>query len=198
MIEQTTIDKIFDTANIVDVISDFVTLKKRGVNYIGLCPFHNEKTPSFTVSQTKGIYKCFGCGKAGNSIGFIIEHEKMSFVEAIKYLGAKYHIEIIEKEQTPEEKEKIDERESLLVVTEYAKNYFANILNNNTDGKTIGLSYLKAAVPDIKHNPDVLNFLGGFAEWGFFSRLFFNQFSNDFDSIGLVFCGYFKGVCTGA
>ena len=102
MIDQQTIAKIMDAAQIVDVVSDFVTLKKRGVNYLGLCPFHNEKTPSFTVSPAKGIFKCFGCGKGGNSVHFIMEHEQLSYADALRFLAKKYHIEIIEKEQTDE------------------------------------------------------------------------------------------------
>ena len=104
MIDQATIQKIFDTADIYDVISEFVNLKKRGVNYVGCCPFHNEKTGSFTVSPAKGIYKCFGCGKGGNVVNFIMEHEQMSYVEALRWLAAKYHIPIEEKELTEEER----------------------------------------------------------------------------------------------
>ena len=104
MIDQATIQKIFDAADIYEVVSDFVSLKKRGVNYLGLCPFHNEKTGSFTVSPAKGIYKCFGCGKGGNAVNFIMEHEQMSYVEALKYLAEKYHIPIEEKELTEEQK----------------------------------------------------------------------------------------------
>ena len=100
MIDQFTIDKIIESSNIVDVIQEYISLKKRGVNFLGLCPFHNEKTPSFTVSPSKGIYKCFGCGKGGNSVNFIMEHEKVSYVEALKTLAKKYNIDIVEKELT--------------------------------------------------------------------------------------------------
>ena len=143
MIDQSSIDKVFETAEIVDVVQDFVTLKKRGVNYLGLCPFHNEKTPSFTVSPAKGIYKCFGCGKGGNSVNFIMEHENLSFYEAIKYLAAKYHIELIETQLSEEDQKQKDERESLLTVTEFANKYFQRILHNDDEGKAIGLSYFK-------------------------------------------------------
>ena len=102
MIDRTTIDKVIDTANIVEVVSDFVTLKKRGVNYVGLCPFHDDKTPSFYVSPAKNLCKCFACGKGGNAVHFIMEHEQLTFPEAIRWLAQKYHIEIEEKEMTPE------------------------------------------------------------------------------------------------
>ena len=110
MIEQETVDKIFEAANIVDVVSEFVSLKKRGTNYFGCCPFHNEKTPSFSVSRSKNLYKCFGCGKAGNAVNFIMEHEQISYYEALKYLANKFHIEIKETERTPEEQERHDDR----------------------------------------------------------------------------------------
>src|SRR5512138_1601344 len=120
VISQETIQQIVSRIDIIDVVGDYVKLKKRGVNYLGLCPFHNEKTPSFTVSPNKEIYKCFGCGKAGNSVNFIMEHEHLTYPEALKYLAKKYHIEVVEKEMTPEEVEKQNERESLLVITSYA------------------------------------------------------------------------------
>ena len=103
MIPKETVDRILDTAQIVDVVGDFVTLKRRGANYTACCPFHNEKTPSFYVSPSKGIYKCFGCGKSGTTVGFVMEHESMSYVEALKYLAAKYHIEVVEKEDSAED-----------------------------------------------------------------------------------------------
>ncbi len=143
MIERETIDKIFDTVDVVDVIGDFIHLKKRGVNYLGNCPFHNEKTPSFTVSPSKGIYKCFGCGKGGNSVNFIMEHEKLSYVDALKFLAKKYHIEVVEKELTPEEKEKKDARESLMIVSEFAAKTFQDNLLNSEEGKAVGLKYFK-------------------------------------------------------
>lgn len=145
MIDRATIDKIIDTAEIVDVVGDFVSLKRRGANYIACCPFHNEKTPSFSVSPSKGIYKCFGCGKAGNAVGFIMEHEQMTYVEALKYLGRKYGIEVKEEEETAEDIADKQRRESLLVVSEFAKDYFINTLFNTQVGKAIGLSYFKEA-----------------------------------------------------
>jgi len=141
MIDQVTIDHIFETADIVEVISEFVSLKKRGVNWIGLCPFHNEKTPSFTVSQAKGIFKCFGCGKGGNVVNFIMEHESLSYPESLKWLAQKYNIEINEKEETPEEKLKKDERESMMIVSSYAQKYFSDFLWKENEGRTVGLSY---------------------------------------------------------
>ena len=125
MIDHSTIERIFDAAQITDVVSEFVSLKRRGVNLLGLCPFHNEKTPSFTVSPAKGIFKCFGCGKGGNAVNFIMEHEHLSYPEALRWLAKKYHIEIEEKEVTPEELAKQNERESILVVTQYAARQFS-------------------------------------------------------------------------
>ena len=143
MIDRETVDKIFDAIDIVDVVQDFVTLKKRGVNYLGLCPFHNEKTPSFTVSPSKGIFKCFGCGKGGNAVTFIMEHENLSYYEALKFLAKKYHIEIVEKEMTSEDVEKKNQIESSLIVTSYAQKYFTENLLNTDEGKNVGLSYFK-------------------------------------------------------
>ncbi|HPH72796.1 MAG TPA: DNA primase [Paludibacteraceae bacterium] len=143
MIDQQTIAKIMDAAQIVDVVSDFVTLKKRGVNYLGLCPFHNEKTPSFTVSPAKGIFKCFGCGKGGSAVHFVMEHEQLSYVEALRYLAKKYHIEIVEREQTDEEKLAQSERESLFAINDYAAKYFINNLNNTPEGEAVGMSYFR-------------------------------------------------------
>lgn len=143
MIDKGTIDKIFDAADIVDIVSDFVHLKKRGVNYLGNCPFHNEKTPSFTVSPAKGIYKCFGCGAGGNSVNFIMEHEQLSYVETLKYLAKRYHIEVVEKEMTNEEKEKQDARESMLIVNSFAQKTFTKNLLESQEGKAVGLKYFK-------------------------------------------------------
>jgi len=143
MIDQHTVDRIIAAADITEVVQDFVTLKKRGVNFLGLCPFHNEKTPSFTVSPSKGIYKCFGCGKGGNAVNFIMEHEHMSYIEALKFLARKYHIEVVEKEVTPEELLQRNERESLMVVSAYAQRYFSDMLHKHSDGKTIGMSYFR-------------------------------------------------------
>ncbi len=143
MIDRQTIDRILDAADIVDVVQEFVPLKKRGVNYLGLCPFHNEKTPSFTVSPSKEIFKCFGCGKVGNAVNFIMEHEHLNYPEALKYLAKKYHIEIVEKERTQEEVEKENERESLLVITAYASRQFTENLYETNEGITVGLAYFR-------------------------------------------------------
>ena len=143
MIDQATIDRILDAAQIVDVVSEFVTLRKRGVNYVGLCPFHDDKTPSFYVSPSKGLCKCFACGKGGNVVHFIMEHEQMTYPEALKWLANKYHIEIKERELTIEELEARNTRESLFVLNEYAKQYFQQVLNNHADGKSIGQTYFR-------------------------------------------------------
>ena len=125
------------------MVSDFVTLRKRGVNYVGLCPFHNEKTPSFSVSPSKGLCKCFSCGKGGNAVHFIMEHEQMSYPEALRYLAKKYNIEIKERELTNEEKEVQSNRESMFIVNNFARDYFQNILKNHIDGRSIGLAYFR-------------------------------------------------------
>jgi DNA primase len=143
MIDQQTVNRIIERAEIVDVVQDFVHLKRRGVNYLGLCPFHGEKTPSFTVSPSKGIYKCFGCAKAGNAVGFIMDHEQLSYPDALRYLAKKYQIEIVEQEATPEQIEEKNHRDSLLVVTAFAQKYFTHILHNDKEGKAIGMSYFK-------------------------------------------------------
>ena len=144
MINPNTIQTIFETARIDEVVGDFVNLKKRGVNLIGLCPFHDEKTPSFTVSPAKGIYKCFGCGNGGNSVKFIMEHEHYSYPEALKYIAKKYGIEIEEEKQTPEQLQALDEKESLFNVTAFAQKYFSDNLFNKDEGKAIALSYFKS------------------------------------------------------
>lgn len=142
MIPQSTIQQIIDAARIEEVVGDFVHLKKRGVNLLGLCPFHNEKTPSFTVSPAKGIYKCFGCGAAGSSIGFIMEHEHLSYPEALKYLARKYQIEVEEEEQTAEQIAQYNERESMLQTVDFASKFFMDQLWETDKGKSIGLNYL--------------------------------------------------------
>ncbi len=144
MIDSRTIDRIMDAANIVDVVSDFVSLRKSGMNYKGLCPFHDDRTPSFSVSPSKGIYKCFSCGKAGNAASFIMEHEQMTYPEALKWLARKYHIEVEERELTPEEKQHESERESVFIVNEWAAGYFQDILKNNVDGQAIGMAYFRS------------------------------------------------------
>ena len=141
MIDRATVDRILDATRIEEVIGDFVSLRKRGANYLGLCPFHQDKNPSMSVSSTKGIFKCFACGKAGNAVSFLMEHEHMTYVEALRYLAKKYHIEIVEKEETPEEIEGRKRYESLLVVSEYAQKYYADVLWNTDVGRAIGLSY---------------------------------------------------------
>lgn len=143
MIDHSTIERIFDAAQITEVVQEFVSLKRRGVNMLGLCPFHNEKTPSFTVSPAKGIFKCFGCGKGGNAVNFIMEHEHLSYPEALRWLAKKYHIEIEEKEVTPEEIAKQNERESMLVVTQYAARLFTETLFHGHEGMALGLSYFR-------------------------------------------------------
>ncbi len=143
MIDRATVDRIFDAARIVDVVEEFVSLKRRGVNYVGCCPFHHERTPSFSVSPSKNIYKCFGCGKAGNAVNFIMEHEHLGYVDALRYLAKKYNIEIVEKEQSPDEQRLNDRRESLMVVSAYAARVFQENLFNSREGVAIGLSYFK-------------------------------------------------------
>ena len=143
MIPQETVNRILDSAQIVDVIGDFVTLKKRGANHIACCPFHNEKTPSFSVSASKGIYKCFGCGKSGTAVGFVMEHENMSYTEALKYLAKKYHIEVVEKEESAEEIAQRQRHESLMLVSEYAGNFFQDSLQTD-EGRNIALQYFRS------------------------------------------------------
>lgn len=143
MIPRETIDRVFATAKIEEVVGDYVKLKRRGANYIGLCPFHTEKTGSFTVSPSKSLYKCFGCGKAGNAIGFVMEIEQCGFAEAIKQVAKKYHIEVQEKELTAEEQQRQDDRESMFVVNEFANKWFQEQLWETDEGKAIGLSYFR-------------------------------------------------------
>ncbi len=143
MIDQETIAKIHDAALIQEVVSEYVTLRKRGVNLVGLCPFHNEKTPSFTVSPAKGIFKCFGCGKGGNAVHFIMEHEQLNYYEALKFLAKKYNIEVKEREWTDEERAAQNARESMFLVNEFAQKYFTHTLLNHIDGKAIALAYFK-------------------------------------------------------
>ncbi|MDQ1772876.1 DNA primase [Labilibaculum sp. A4] len=143
MIDQSTVARIFDSAEITEVVSDFVTLKKRGVNFLGLCPFHNEKSPSFTVSPAKGIYKCFGCGKGGNSVNFIMEHEHLDYVGALKYLAKKYHIEVVEKELSPEQERQKNDRESMMIVNSFAQKSFTQNLYEHAQGMAIGMGYMR-------------------------------------------------------
>ncbi len=143
MITPDTIERIMDATRIEEVIGEFVTLKKRGVNLIGLCPFHNEKTPSFNVSASKGIYKCFGCGKGGNVVSFLMEHEHYTYPEALRFLAKKYNIEIEEERPTPEQQEAMDEKESLFNLSAFAQKYFEQQLHESEEGKSVGLTYLK-------------------------------------------------------
>lgn len=143
MIDQKTVNKILDTARIEEVVGDFVSLRKSGANYMGLCPFHDEKTPSFSVSPSKGIFKCFSCGKGGNVVHFVKEHEQISYTEALKWLARRYHIEVVEKELTEEEKQLNNDRESMFIVNEYARDYFVENLHNSIEGQSIGLAYFQ-------------------------------------------------------
>ena len=144
MIDRETIQKIMDASNIVDVVSEFVTLRRAGVNYRGLCPFHDEKTPSFYVSPARGICKCFSCGKGGNVVHFLMEHEQITYPEALRWLARKYHIEIREKEMTDEEREAENVRESMFVLNDWAAKYFQDVLHNSPDGVAIGMQYFRS------------------------------------------------------
>lgn len=144
MIDRLTVEKIKDAANIVDVVSEFVTLKKSGANYKGLCPFHNEKTPSFMVSPARGTCHCFGCGKGGNAISFIMEHEQMTYPEALRWLAKKYNIEIQERELSAEEKAEQTARESMFIINEWTASYFEKLLHEHPDGQAIGLQYFRS------------------------------------------------------
>ena len=144
MIDRATIDKIMDATNIVDVVSEFVTLRKAGVNYKGLCPFHDDTTPSFMVSPSKQICKCFACGEGGTAINFLMKHEQITYPEALRWLAKKYSIDIQEKELTDEEKQQQSDRESMFIVNEWAMNYFHDILKNDPDGVAIGRQYFRS------------------------------------------------------
>ena len=144
MIDRETIDKILDATNIVDVVSEFVTLRKSGVNYKGLCPFHDDKTPSFMVSPARQICKCFSCGEGGNAINFLMKHEQITYPEALRWLAKKYNIEIQEKELTDEERQEQSDRESMFIVNEWAMNYFKDVLNHDPDGVAIGRQYFRS------------------------------------------------------
>ena len=143
MIPQETVNLILDTAQIVDVVGDYVTLRRRGANYVACCPFHNEKTPSFYVSPAKGIYKCFGCGKAGTAVGFVMEEEHCSYTEALRYLARKYNIEIVEEAEDPEELMRLQKKESLLLVSEYAQKFFHGQLASG-EGRDVGYAYFRS------------------------------------------------------
>ncbi len=143
MIDQTTIARIQDAAQIMDIVSDFVTLRRRGVNWVGLCPFHDDRTPSFYVSPSKNICKCFACGEGGTPIHFVMKHEQLSYYEALKYVARKYGIEVVEKEFTDEEKQAQSDRESMFILNEYARDYFVKTLHNHPEGKAVGLTYFR-------------------------------------------------------
>ena len=144
MIDRATVERILDATEIVDVVSEFVTLRKRGVNYVGLCPFHDDRTPSFYVSPAKGVCKCFACGKGGNAVHFLMEHEQITYPEALRWLARKYNIEIKERELSDEEKREESERESMFIVNEWALGYFQDVLNNDPDGIAIGRQYFRS------------------------------------------------------
>ena len=144
MIPQSTIDRIVDAANIVDVVSDYVTLRRSGASYKGLCPFHDDKTPSFSVSPARGLCKCFSCGKGGNAVHFIMEMEQMNYLEALKHLAKKYGIPVEEEEMTDEQRQRMNERESMFAVNEWAAKYFSQTMQNNQDGRAIGLAYFRS------------------------------------------------------
>jgi DNA primase len=144
MIDRATVERILDATEIVDVVSEFVTLRKRGVNYVGLCPFHDDKTPSFYVSPTKGVCKCFACGKGGNAVHFLMEHEQITYPEALRWLARKYNIEIKERELSDEEKREAGERESMFIVNEWALEYFQSVMANDPDGRAIGKQYFRS------------------------------------------------------
>ena len=143
MIPPETIQTVIEAAHIEEVVGDYVSLKRRGANMWGNCPFHNEKTPSFSVSPAKGIYKCFGCGKAGTAVGFVMEHEKLTFPDAIRLLARKYNIEVSEEKQSDEQIQAGNERESLMQVTAFAQKYFTKQLLQTDEGKSVGVSYFR-------------------------------------------------------
>ncbi len=143
LINKETVDQIINAADIAEVVGDYVTLKRKGQNLWAPCPFHNEKSPSFSVSPAKGIYKCFGCGKAGNSVQFIMDIEGIGYVEALKHLARKYGIEIAEEAPTPEKLKFQRDRDSQYIFSDFAKDYYQDILHNHDQGKSIGLPYLK-------------------------------------------------------
>ena len=143
MIDQQTVNRILDTARIEEVVGEFVTLRRRGANYTGLCPFHDDRTPSFSVSPSKGICKCFACGKGGNVVHFLMEHEHLSYYEALKWLARRYNIEVHEKELTPEEKQKHDERESMFIINEMARDHFCDCMLKTQEGQSVGLAYFR-------------------------------------------------------
>ena len=175
MIDRETVDRIYAAANIVDIIGEYVTLKRKGVNYQACCPFHNEKTPSFVVSPSKGVYKCFGCGKGGNAVTFLMEHENITYPEALKMVAKRYGIEVKEKEMSEEEVRRNDDRESMFALNGWAADYFANYLHHETEGMSVGMAYfrqkrgmtdatikkVRPRVPARARRPDVEGCAGG-------------------------------------
>jgi len=149
MIDRITVDKILDAANIVDVVSDFVTLKRAGANLKGLCPFHDDRTPSFMVSPARNYCKCFACGEGGSPVGFIMKHEQLSYPDALRYLAKKYGIKIEEKELTPEEIQSRGDRESMFILNEWARDWFKNQLWETPDGRAIGLAISEGVVSEM-------------------------------------------------
>ena len=143
MIDRETVDRIYAAANIVDIIGEYVTLKRKGVNYVACCPFHNEKTPSFVVSPSKGLYKCFGCGKGGNAVTFVMDQEATTYAEALKMVAKRYGIEVKEEALTEEEVRRNDDRESMFALNGWAAEYFANYLQRETEGQSVGLAYFR-------------------------------------------------------
>ena len=143
MIHRSTVDKIYAAANIVEIIGEYVTLKRKGVNYMACCPFHNEKTPSFVVSPSKGLYKCFGCGKGGNAVTFLMEHESITYPEALKMVAKRYNIPVEEREETEEDIRRNNDRESMFAVNSWATEYFMNYLHRDEEGMAVGLSYFR-------------------------------------------------------
>ena len=143
LIDRATVDRIYAAADIVEIIGDYVTLKRKGVNYQACCPFHNEKTPSFVVSPSKGVFKCFGCGKAGNAVTFVMEHEGISYPEALKAVAKRYGIEVQERELTEEDIRRNDNRESMFALNGWAYDYFADYLRKSSEGQSVGMSYFR-------------------------------------------------------
>ena len=143
MIDRETVDRIYAAANIVDIIGEYVTLKRKGVNYVACCPFHNEKTPSFVVSPSKGLYKCFGCGKGGNAVTFVMDQEATTYAEALKMVAKRYGIEVKEEALTEEEVRRNDDRESMFALNSWAADYFANYLHHETEGMSVGMAYFR-------------------------------------------------------
>ena len=173
MINRSTIDRVMESARIEEVVGDYVTLKKRGINYLGLCPFHNEKTPSFNVNPTRGMYKCFGCGEAGNSVGFLMAHEHLSYPDAIRNLAQRYNIEVEEdlSQPTPEQQQVLSERDRLYQLHAFAQSYFVQYLQTDT-GQAIGLSYFRErGISDaslqlfgLGYSPDAMTTFSDFAK----------------------------------